>query len=62
MQCIQDPHVEGGFITVQITKRQAKTANTRNLFKKKNNSAMDTKDITLGEDFYELETDEAREA
>ena len=62
VQCIQDPHVEGGFITVQITNRQAKTANTRNLFKKKNNSSMKTKDITLGEDFYELETDEAREA
>ena len=36
VQCIQDPYVENGFITVQLTKCQAPTANTRNLLKKKN--------------------------
>ena len=30
--------------------------------KKKNNSGLGIQDVTLSEDFYELETDEAREA
>ena len=49
VQCIPDPKVSNGFITVQIVKSIAKTENKK--FSKKKAGQ---------EDFYEVETDEAR--
>ena len=62
VQCIQDPNVDDGFITVQLTKCAAPTANTRNLDKKKYAKVSGGGGAENGEDFYELQTDEATEA
>ena len=51
VQCIPDPEVDNGFITVQIVKSVAQT---------NNQPAQSVKNAP--EDFYELETDEARKA
>ena len=51
VQCIQDPEVQNGFITVQVVKS---VSNTNNDVAPRVNDAE--------EDFYELETDEARQA
>ena len=51
VQCIQDPYEPNGFITVQVVESVSKTNN--DVAQRVNDAA---------EDFYELETDEARQA
>ena len=50
VQCIQDPEVPNGFITVQVVESVSKTSNDVAIR------------VNAAEDFYELETDEARKA